>query len=377
MLERGVSDVYRRFVVVVHDVAPVFLPQLARIAEALAPRVGRCVAGAVVPCWHGRAIEGPGGGFGRFVTGAFGEILQHGYTHRQDRPGVLSLFTGRSDELAGLSREEVRRRLRLGRELLRRALRVAPAGFVPPAWQAGEATTAELAGCGFRYLATFGAIRAASGPTTIPLATWSWDWGVLGPLGRVGQRFGDVCWRLRPATCPASWCTRPTWTGAICRTCWRWSSGCWGEAGHPACSRSSCHDGSADGHRDAAPDATGCPPRISVVIPARNEAALIASTVGSVLRARDRYCETAQRRGGGGGHRGRQRERRWHGPCPGRAYRPKRRALGDVQSPRRGQGAERRGEAGERAGAGLPRRRHPAAAGGARPDRGAGRRARI
>ena len=39
------------------------------------------------------------------------------------------------------------------------------------------------------------------------------------------------------------------------------------------------------------------PPRISVVIPARNEAALIASTVGSVLRARDRYRET--RRDGG------------------------------------------------------------------------------
>jgi glycosyltransferase involved in cell wall biosynthesis len=37
--------------------------------------------------------------------------------------------------------------------------------------------------------------------------------------------------------------------------------------------------------------------RISVVIPARNEAALIASTVGSVLQARDRYCET-QRDGG-------------------------------------------------------------------------------
>ncbi len=39
------------------------------------------------------------------------------------------------------------------------------------------------------------------------------------------------------------------------------------------------------------------PPRISVVIPARNEAALIASTVGSVLRARD--CYRATRRDGG------------------------------------------------------------------------------
>jgi predicted deacetylase len=197
----GVSDIDRRFAVVIHDVAPAFLPQLATIAEALTPRVGRQLAGAVVPCWHGRPIEESGGGFGPFVTATFGEVLQHGYTHRQDRPGVLSLFTGRSDELVGLPREEVRRRLGLGRELLRRTLEVAPAGFVPPAWQVGRATAKELGVCGFRYLATFGAIRSASGPT-IPLATWSWDWGVLGPLGRVGQRFGDVYWRLRPATLP-------------------------------------------------------------------------------------------------------------------------------------------------------------------------------
>ena len=216
----GVSDIYRRFAVVVHDVAPDFLPQLARIAVALAPRIGRQLAGAVVPCWHGRPIEGPGGGFERFVTGTFGEVLQHGYTHRQDRPGLLSLFTGRSDELVGLPREEVRRRLGLGRELLRRALGVAPAGFVPPAWQVGRATAAELGGCGFRYLAKFGTIRAASGPT-IPLATWSWDWGVVGPLGRVGQRSATSIGGSGRRPCPASWCTRPTWTGAICRACWR------------------------------------------------------------------------------------------------------------------------------------------------------------
>ena len=42
---------------------------------------------------------------------------------------------------------------------------------------------------------------------------------------------------------------------------------------------------------------TQAPPRISVIIPARNEAALIAATVGSVLRARDRYRE-ARRDGG-------------------------------------------------------------------------------
>ena len=201
MFVPGVSAIGRRFAVVVHDVAPVFLPQLATIVEALAPRVGRSVAGAVVPCWHGRSIEGAEAGFGRFVAGAFGEVLQHGYTHRQDRPGVLSLFTRRSDELVGLPREEVGRRLALGRDLLRRVLGRAPAGFVPPAWQVGRLTARELRGCGFHYLATFGAIRAASGPA-IPLSTWSWDWGVVGQLGRLGQRFGDVSWRIRPATLP-------------------------------------------------------------------------------------------------------------------------------------------------------------------------------
>ena len=201
MPARKVSKIDQRFAVVVHDVSPAFLPQLAKIVEALAPRVGRQLAGAVVPCWHGRPIEGPEGGFGRFVTGAFGEVLQHGYTHRQERPGVLSLFTGRSDELVGLPCEEVRRRLGLGRELLRRALGVAPAGFVPPAWQAGRATAVELGRAGSATSRRSAPSGRRAGPT-IPLATWSWDWGVLGPLGRVGQRVGDVSWRLRPATLP-------------------------------------------------------------------------------------------------------------------------------------------------------------------------------
>ncbi len=197
----NVKDIDRCFAVVVHDVAPAFLPQLAKIAEALAPRVGRKVAGAVVPCWHGCPIDCAETGFERFVAETCGEVLQHGYTHRQERPGLLSLLTGCSDELAGLPREDVRRRLGLGRELLRQVLDVAPAGFVPPAWQVGRATVEELRGCGFRYLATFGAIRGANGPA-IPLSTWSWDWGVLGLLGRVGQRFGDALWWLRPQTLP-------------------------------------------------------------------------------------------------------------------------------------------------------------------------------
>jgi hypothetical protein len=60
----GVSDIDRRFAVVVHDVAPAFLPQLARIAEALAPRIGRELAGA------GPGLSAARAGGGRLAAGA-------------------------------------------------------------------------------------------------------------------------------------------------------------------------------------------------------------------------------------------------------------------------------------------------------------------
>lgn len=89
----------------------------------------------------------------------------------------------------------------LGRDLLQRALGASPAGFVAPAWLAGAATLPALEGCGFRYLAAFGSLCAGDRPP-IPLATWSWDWGVIGPFGRAGQRFGDLQARLRPGALP-------------------------------------------------------------------------------------------------------------------------------------------------------------------------------
>ena len=103
---------------------------------------------------------------------------------------------------------------------------------------------------------------------------------------------------------------------------------------------------------------------------------MIASTVGSVLRARDRYCET--RRDGAAVEVIVVDNASDDGTADALARHT---AEGGVLmatcTPR---GAARRGTsgaAGERPGAGLPRRRHPAAARSARPDRGAGRRARI
>jgi hypothetical protein len=181
----------------------VFLRQLVTIRDALAPRVGGKVSAAVVPCWHGVPL-GRGdsdAGLLRLIEHAFGEILQHGYTHRQDRFGWLALASGRSNELSGLTAAETRARLRDGRGLLARLLPSPVAGFVPPAWQAGRATMAELSGCGFEYLVTFDAIRFVR-KAPIPLATWSWDWGVVASLGRAGEWFGDSRSAWRPDALP-------------------------------------------------------------------------------------------------------------------------------------------------------------------------------
>ena len=60
---------------------------------------------------------------------------------------------------------------------------------------------AELSRCGFEYLVSFGAIRFVR-KAPIPLATWSWDWGVVAPLGRVGEWFGDYHSALAPDALP-------------------------------------------------------------------------------------------------------------------------------------------------------------------------------
>lgn len=197
------ADVSRSFVVVVHDVAPVYTRQVATIVHALAPRIGDRVAAAVVPCWKGIPLGQTEADAELLwlVRCSFGEILQHGYTHDQDQSGVLSFLTGRSNELSGLTLPETRARLVAGRALLRGFLPVPVAGFVPPAWQTGQATVDVLCRCGFEYLVAFDAIRVA-GMAAVPLASWSWDWGVVASFGRVGEWFGDYQAAIRPTALP-------------------------------------------------------------------------------------------------------------------------------------------------------------------------------
>src|SRR3954451_5788014 len=86
MLATGASDTTRRFAVVVHDVAPAFLPQLARIVEALAPRVGRALAGGGGRGWRG----GPRGGRGGTWRGRWGPAGMGGRSKRREAPSAGS-----------------------------------------------------------------------------------------------------------------------------------------------------------------------------------------------------------------------------------------------------------------------------------------------
>ncbi|WP_165248617.1 DUF2334 domain-containing protein [Paludisphaera soli] len=197
------AEVSSSFAVVVHDVAPALAEHLADVRRAIAPLVGDRLSAAVVPCWHGAAL-GAGRRDARFLRvleRSAGAFLMHGFAHRQDRLGPIAMLSGRSNELDGLSLDETRRRLEAGRAILDRRLGRPVEGFVPPAWRSGRAGMAELARHGFRFRAGFSSLEFVDAPP-IGLATWSWDWGVLAPLGPAGARLGDALHRLRPGSLP-------------------------------------------------------------------------------------------------------------------------------------------------------------------------------
>jgi peptidoglycan/xylan/chitin deacetylase (PgdA/CDA1 family) len=180
------------FCVVVHDVTPFFAGEIDRIVEALRPLIGNRVAGAVVPQWHGSAAGASARRYFRRWSSCFGDFLLHGRTHqRESKWGPISWCTDGADEFTRRSRAETVDRLRRAQieaqELLGRTLR----GFVPPAWQLAT-SLADVHAAGIDYLMRFGRLEALHRPT-IPLATWSWDWGWLPGIHLPGTALG--AWR--------------------------------------------------------------------------------------------------------------------------------------------------------------------------------------
>lgn len=182
----------RRFLVCLHDATPAHARETRAILRGLAPLVGRRLAVAVVPDWHGAWPLAAHPGFCRLVRDGADEVLLHGHVHRRPRGrGPVSLLAEGSDELNGLDRDAARRTLAQGQRVLADALGAPARGFLAPAWQRGRLRPCDARAVGIEHLLGFFSGESAAG-RTVPLATWTWDCGRWGWLGHVGHGIGRL-----------------------------------------------------------------------------------------------------------------------------------------------------------------------------------------
>ncbi len=189
-----------RFLVVVHDVTPLFAPQLRTIAGKLKPLLGNRFSAAVVPHWHG----GPSGSSENEyceLLGCFGERLLHGWTHqREHRNGLVSLLTGQADEFRGLDAATICERVKSAQSAFVALTGQSARGFLPPAWQLPIRST-QLDSV--RFVMRFHSLESCTDPHFAQrLATWSWDWGRLGCLAPGGELLARFLTRKEPARIP-------------------------------------------------------------------------------------------------------------------------------------------------------------------------------
>jgi predicted deacetylase len=179
-----------RFLVVVHDVAPLFTSQLWQVVRELRPLLGHRFSAAVVPSWHG----GPSGAsIGEYqeLLNCFGERILHGWTHQSQRPnGLLSFITGQADEFRGLTSSIICERVRSAQTAFIELTGQPAWGLVPPVWQLPIPST-EL-DC-VRFVMRFQSLESCHDPSHIyRLSTWSWDWGRFGFLAAMGELLGRI-----------------------------------------------------------------------------------------------------------------------------------------------------------------------------------------
>lgn len=192
----------RVYLVIVHDVAPPFVESLRTITRALDPLVGRQVAGAVVPCWHGWAHIDADATFRAYIQATFGEVLLHGFTHRAPTPrGAVAALTDGADEFGGLTAAAAGDRLRCGYTVLNAHIGLPIRGFVPPAWRPGPVTPALLMACGLEYALGLWRFRDTR-QGGLPLAVSSWDCGRIAALGLAGEALGILRRAITPAALP-------------------------------------------------------------------------------------------------------------------------------------------------------------------------------
>lgn len=148
----------RRLLASIHDVSPRFEAEVDRLLALLRPHVGDRIALLVVPDHWGEAPIVPGSPFAVRLRGwvdAGLELFLHGYFHRDtaaharlgDRLRARWMTAGEGEFLA-LGRDEARRRIERGLELIEAIAGRPAAGFVAPAWLYGRGAADALRDCG-------------------------------------------------------------------------------------------------------------------------------------------------------------------------------------------------------------------------------------
>ncbi len=185
-----------QFVVCVHDVHPGTLPEILPVFDALRPLVGSVVSAAVVAKPRGMAWPTglPADALRRALHQSTGEVLLHGLTHRRRWSlDPLSWLIGRSDELIGLSREQVLDRAREGLEIIHAEIGREVRGAIPPGWRSG-CLGEVLGSLGLSFMIGMRAMVMASGQRR-SLATLSWDAGPVTPAGWLLEWAGSAMGR--------------------------------------------------------------------------------------------------------------------------------------------------------------------------------------
>jgi hypothetical protein len=189
----------RRFLVCIHDATPAYARETRVMLRDLAPLLGPRFSLGVVPDWYGEWPLTAHPEYCRLLRESAGELLLHGYFHQRRRGlGPVTLLTGRSDEMNGLSSDETGLMLARGQRVFTEVFGEPARGFLAPAWQRGhvclgDANLANLHGLdrvlGFFSLESLESLESSAN-RKVPLATWSWDCGRWGWLGYVGHGIG-------------------------------------------------------------------------------------------------------------------------------------------------------------------------------------------
>jgi hypothetical protein len=180
-----------RFLVCIHDAAPVYARETELMIQDLARLVGRRLSLGVVPDWHGEWPLASHPSFCGLVRESSEELLLHGYFHQRRRGwGPATWLTEEGDEMHGLDAADTRRTLERGQAVFIDVFGAPARGFLAPAWQRGHVRLGHDNVLGLEHVLGFFSVESAA--ARIPLATWAWDCGRWGWLGHLGHGIGRL-----------------------------------------------------------------------------------------------------------------------------------------------------------------------------------------